>query len=60
MIQNLGFVLKVFALAGGLAIAIKWGAPNLHLSPTPTLSLAIVITPAVVVGLVLCWRAWRP
>ncbi|MDB9529510.1 hypothetical protein PN498_26200 [Oscillatoria sp. CS-180] len=58
VIDQLGFVAKVAAISIALAIACKTLAPHLSIPATSTTSLAIVLTPAIVVGVVLFWQLW--
>ncbi len=52
------FGLKVLVGSGIIAIAIKTLGPLLPLPATSAFSLALVLTPSLVLGVVLSWRLW--
>jgi len=56
--DQLGFVAKVLGLALLVAIALKTLGPRLAIPATSTVSLAIVLTPAIVMGGILGWQWW--
>jgi len=58
LLDQLGFVAKVIALSAAIAIAFKTVAPRLPIPATSSVSLAIVLTPAIGLGLILAWRLW--
>ena len=47
--QALTYVLKLALLTLVLSVAIKYGGPYLHLPQTPTLALALLLTPTAIV-----------
>lgn len=59
LLDQLGFVAKVIGLSAAIAIAFKTIAPQLPIPATSGVSLAIVLTPAIVLGGFLTWRLWR-
>lgn len=58
LLDQLGFVAKVIGLSAAIAIAFKTVAPQLPIPATSRVSLAIVLTPAIGLGLILAWRLW--
>lgn len=59
LLDQLGFVAKVIGLSGLMAIAFKTLGPSLPIPATAGASLAIVLTPAIVLGMFLTWQLWR-
>lgn len=56
--NQLRFVGKVVALSTLLAIALKGVAPRLSIPATNAVSLILVLSPAVIVGIWLAWQLW--
>ncbi|NER83104.1 MAG: hypothetical protein F6K42_26835 [Leptolyngbya sp. SIO1D8] len=54
-----GFIVKVFGVSTLMAIALKTIAPRLPIPATSASSLAIVLTPTLVMGTLLCWQLWN-
>jgi hypothetical protein len=57
--QRIEFLAKIIGISTGVAIAIKYGAPYLHISPSTTSALTIVLLPNVVLAMLLGWQAWN-
>lgn len=57
MDSNTTYVLKVFIISTGLAVAIKYGTPFLSISPTTGIVLTLVLLPSVALAIALGWRA---
>ena len=55
---QIGFVVKVIGLSTLIAIAFKTLAPRLAIPATNVVSLALVLTPSLVLGAFLAWRLW--
>jgi len=58
LLDQIGFIAKVLGLSAAIAIACKTLAPQLSIPATSGVSLAIVLTPAIVMGAILTWRLW--
>ncbi|MEO0986066.1 MAG: hypothetical protein AAFY20_11000 [Cyanobacteria bacterium J06639_14] len=58
MPDQIGVVAKVIVGSTAIAIALKVLAPHLAIPATPVVSLAIVLSPTVIVGGILCWQLW--
>lgn len=58
LLNQLGFVAKVIGLSVMIAIAFKTIAPRLPIPATATVSLIIVLAPAVITGAFLTWQLW--
>lgn len=58
LIGPLGFIAKVLVISVLIAIAFKTIGPRLPLPATSAVSLAIVLTPSIVIGLFLTWQLW--
>jgi|GEM_PF-3257460 len=54
----IGFLAKVLGLSAAIAIAFKTVAPQLPIPATSGVSLAIVLTPSIILGTMLLWRLW--
>ena len=50
------FILKILLISTGLSLLIKYGGQFLHLEPTNTTALIIVLTPSLAIGLLLGGR----
>lgn len=57
MDSNAIYILKVFIVSGGLAVAIKYFVPFISLSPNIGIVLTLVLLPSVVLAIALGWRA---
>jgi uncharacterized protein (DUF2062 family) len=57
MDSNAIYILKVFIVSGGLAVAIKYFVPFIPLSPNIGIVLTLVLLPSVVLAIALGWRA---
>jgi hypothetical protein len=57
MDSNTAYILKVFLVSSGLAVAIKYAAPHLFISASTGIALASVCLPSVIVAIALGWRA---
>lgn len=53
--MELIFILKVVLLSAIISISIKLLAPYVELNPSGSLAIAMVFTPAVILGMIL-WR----
>ncbi|MEM6610739.1 MAG: hypothetical protein AAF652_00490 [Cyanobacteria bacterium P01_C01_bin.72] len=53
------FILKILLLSTGLSLLIKYGGAYLHLQPTSSTALTIVLMPSLVIGLILGWQYYR-
>lgn len=53
--MELVFIIKVVLLSAIISTSIKLLAPYVDLNPSASLAIAMVLTPAVIVGIVL-WR----
>lgn len=51
------YVLKVLIVSGGLALAIRYAAPLLSISPSVGIVLTLVLLPSTVLAIALGWRA---
>ncbi len=58
LLNQAGFVVKVFGLAAVIAIAFKTVAPRLAIPATSVVSLAIVLLPSLIVGAILAGQLW--
>lgn len=56
--DSLMFVMKVLGISLAIAIALKTVAPRLPIPATSAVSLAIAVTPAIVMGAILTWQLW--
>ncbi|MEO1094838.1 MAG: hypothetical protein AAFX01_08060 [Cyanobacteria bacterium J06638_28] len=56
--NQLKFVGKVVVLSTLLAIALKSLAPRLSIPATNAVSLILVLSPAVIMGIWLAWQLW--
>lgn len=52
-----GFILEVLLLSTVLSFLIKYGASTLSIPVTPTIALAIVFMPTLVMAIALFWRS---
>jgi hypothetical protein len=59
MTDSMGFMVKVMVLSSVIATAIKHVGPQLHIPTTATSAMIGVTLPALVMGVVLSWRAWN-
>lgn len=50
-------IIKVFLLSAVISLLIKYTLPNFSIPPTTTIALAIVLSPTIVLGATLFWRA---
>ncbi len=57
MADTLRFIVKVVLASALLSTAIKYGGPLLQLPVSPYISLLLVLSPAVLMGLWLTWQA---
>jgi hypothetical protein len=57
MDSNAIYILKVFIVSGGLAVAIKHAVPFLSVSPSTAIVLTLVLLPSVMLAIALVWRA---
>ena len=57
MSDTLGFMAKVLLASALVSAAIKYGGPLLKLPVSSSISLLLVLTPAMLMGLWLTWRA---
>ncbi len=53
---QIGFVVKVIGLSTLIAIAFKTLAPRLSIPATNAVSLALVLTPSLLLGAFLVWQ----
>lgn len=60
MDSNTTYILKVFIVSGGLAIAIKYVVPFLPLSSSTGIVLTLVLLPSIALAIALGWRAQQP
>lgn len=58
--NQLKFVGKVVLLSTLLAIALKSIAPRLPIPATTSVSLILVLAPALIMGGLLVWQLWNP
>ncbi len=56
MENQLGLLLKVFAMSVGLSVLIKYACPSLGIPGTALNALIMVLSPTVILGTVLLWR----
>lgn len=59
LLDQVGFVAKVFGVAAVIAIAFKTIAPRLPIPATNAMSLFIVLLPSMIVGAILAWQLWK-
>jgi hypothetical protein len=59
MKDSLGIILKIAIASGGLAIAIKYGAPYLDIPANSAVALLSVLLPAGVMTILLGWKTLR-
>ncbi|MBE9076651.1 hypothetical protein IQ241_04955 [Romeria aff. gracilis LEGE 07310] len=59
MTGTVGFLLKVLLLSAGVSLLIKYGGPHLAIPPTVGVSLALILTPSLIVAAVLIVQAQR-
>ncbi|NJL37646.1 MAG: hypothetical protein HC879_14600 [Leptolyngbyaceae cyanobacterium SL_5_9] len=57
MDSSTAYILKVFLISGGLAVAIKYAAPYFSISASTGIALTSVWLPSVIVAIALGWRA---
>ncbi len=57
MNTNLGFLLKVLLLSALGAVLIKFLGPLLSISGSNAIALTIVLSPTLILGILLSWRA---
>lgn len=57
MPEPLSFIAKVLLASALVSAALKYGGPLLQLPASPSISLLLVLTPAVLMGLWLTWQA---
>ncbi|MBD1998630.1 hypothetical protein H6F88_11090 [Oculatella sp. FACHB-28] len=57
MDSNAIYILKVFIVSGGLAVAIKYVMPLLSISSSTAIVLTLVLLPSVALAIALAWRA---
>jgi hypothetical protein len=57
-LDQVGFVAKVIGVSVAIAIGFKTIAPRLPIPATATVSLAMVLTPAILLGGILTWQLW--
>ncbi len=56
---EVGITLKVLVLSILLSVVIKFAGPALSIPPTTPVALAMVLLPALLLGLALAWRGWQ-
>ena len=59
LLDQIGFIAKVFGVSAAIAIAFKTVAPLLPIPATSAVSLAIVLLPSLIVGAILTWQLWK-
>jgi len=52
-----GFILEVLLISTVLSFLIKYGGSTLSIAVTPTIALAIVFMPTLVMAIALFWRS---
>jgi hypothetical protein len=57
MDSNAIYILKVFIVSGGLAVAIKYFGPFIPFSPNIGIVLTLVLLPSVALAIALGWRS---
>lgn len=60
MADKLSFVLKVVLLSAGLALAIKYWAPQFNIPATSANAIVAVVLPSLVLAGALVWRLQNP
>ncbi|MEL6580079.1 MAG: hypothetical protein AAFQ14_10020 [Cyanobacteria bacterium J06621_12] len=53
------FIFKILLLSTGLSLLVKYGGKYLHLQPTNSTALTIVLMPSLIIGIVLGWQYYR-
>lgn len=57
MLDTVSFIAKVLLASALVSAVIKYGGPLLQLPVSSSISLLLVLTPSVLMGLWLTWRA---
>lgn len=57
MNSSTAYILKVFLISSGLAVAIKYAAPYLSISANTGIALTSVWLPSIILAIALGWRA---
>ena len=58
MSNQIWFILKVLLVSAVLSALIKYAAPSLSLTSTPTTVLVTVFLPSLIVAIALWWRSY--
>jgi uncharacterized integral membrane protein len=59
MSTQVSFIFKVLILSAGVSVAIKYGGPNLPVTPTSVNALVAVVTPSLILAIAFFLRSLK-